>query len=163
MNITLTGTSANGSFNALITNGLVRPLSVIICPFNTNSVSGVSNITNPFSTAPGTLDPYMAIRAFNVQVSGVNLFPQNIDFSWTEFQNELSKMGAINGNVTTGLTSGLISLHDYEKGYGYVVADCSRSYSFDDIVPKSILLSGSVSLGSLGARPTAQTCFILFR
>ena len=139
-------------------------MSVIICPFISTNISGVSNITSPFSTAPATVDPYIGIRNFNVQVSGVNLFQQNIDYSFLEFQQELSRMSAVNGNVTTGLTSGLIDLHDYDRGYGYVVADCSRSYSFDDIVPKSILLSGSISLGSLGAGPTAQNvtlyCFV---
>lgn len=139
---TLTGTAANGSFNALITNGLVRPMSVIICPFISTQINGVANITSPFSSAPATVDPLLAVRSFNIQVSGVNLFQQNIDYSFQEFQQELSRMSAVNGNVTTGLTSGLISQHDYERGYGYVVADCSRSYSFDDIVPKSILISG---------------------
>lgn len=156
--------SSSQNFNVLITNGLVRPMSVIICPFISTNISGVSNITSPFSTAPATVDPYIGIRNFNVQVSGVNLFQQNIDYSFLEFQQELSRMSAVNGNVTTGLTSGLIDLHDYDRGYGYVVADCSRSYSFDDIVPKSILLSGSISLGSLGAGPTAQNvtlyCFV---
>jgi hypothetical protein len=140
---TISNTAANGSFNALVTNGLAKPLTVILIPFDSTGYSGVSSLTTPFSSTPSTTDPYMLVRNFNVQVSGINIFQQNVDFSWLEFQAELSKINAVNGNCTPGLTSGLISQHDYERGYCYVVADLSRQYSADDFVPKSILVSGT--------------------
>ena len=140
---TITGTAASGSFNALVTNGLAKPITVVLIPFDSTGYSGVSSLTTPFSSTPSTTDPYMLVRNFNIQVSGINVFAQNVDYSFVEFQSELSKINAVNGNCTTGLTSGLISQHDYERGYCYLVADLSRQYSSDDFVPKSILVSGT--------------------
>ena len=140
---TLTGTAANSSFNALVTNGLAKPLTVIVVPFDSTGYGGLNSLTTPFSSTPATTDPYMLVRNYNVSISGVPIYPQNVDFSFVEFSQEVAKINAVNGgNITSGLTSGLISQHDYERGYCYLVSDVSRSYSSDDFVPKSVLIYG---------------------
>jgi len=150
---TISSTSSNGNFNALVSNGLTKPLTCVIVPLADYSTinagaapanaTGLTSLNTPFSSTPATTDPGLLVRNFNVQVSGINIFPQNIDFTFIEFQNELSKINAVNGNCTSGLTSGLIGQHEYERGYSYIVADLSRSYSADDFIPKSILVSGT--------------------
>jgi hypothetical protein len=140
---TIPSTAAGGSFNQLLTNGLSRPQTLIICPFTSTGNLNTSSLTNPFSSAPATCDPYFLVNGFNVLVSGINLFTQNLDYTFVEFQNELSRINAVNGNVSSGLTSGLIDQHDYERGYGYIVCDLSRTLNPDDAVPKSILVYGN--------------------
>lgn len=153
---TISGTQASGSFNQLLTNGLARPQTLIICPFSSTAVSGVSALNSPFSSAPATCDPYFLVNNFNVQVSGVNVFTQNLDYSFVEFQNELGRINAVNGNASIGLTSGLIDQHDYEHGYGYIVVDLSRTLNLDDPVPKSILVYGSNN----STLPATYYCFV---
>jgi hypothetical protein len=150
---TISSTGASGNFNALVTNGLSKPLTCVVIPFADYSLinggaaaanaTGLTSLNTPFSSTPATTDPGLLVRNFNIQVSGINIFPQNIDYTFVEFQNELSKINAVNGNCTSGLTSGLIGQHEYERGYSYHVADLSRSYSADDFVPKSILITGT--------------------
>jgi len=150
---TISSTGASGNFNALVTNGLSKPLTCVVIPFADYSLinggaaaansTGLTSLNTPFSSTPATTDPGLLVRNFNIQVSGINIFPQNIDYTFVEFQNELSKINAVNGNCTSGLTSGLIGQHEYERGYSYHIADLSRSYSADDFVPKSILITGT--------------------
>jgi hypothetical protein len=88
---TLTGTAANSSFNALVTNGLAKPLAVIIIPFDSTGYSGLNSLTSPFTSTPATTDPYMLIRNFNIQLSGINVFPANVDYSFLNFKMSFQK------------------------------------------------------------------------
>ena len=72
--------------------------------------------------------------------------------------NELSRVNAINGGETVGITSGLITADMWSNAYRYYVADVSRREKSEDIVPKSITL--------IGTNNTAITmdyiCFVVF-
>lgn len=71
---------------------------------------------------------------------------------------ELSRVNAINGGETVGITSGLITADMWSNAYRYYVADVSRREKSEDIVPKSITL--------IGTNNTAITmdyiCFVVF-
>ena len=56
---------------------------------------------------------------------------------------ELSRVNAINGGETVGITSGLITADMWSNAYRYYVADVSRREKSEDIVPKSITLIGT--------------------
>ena len=45
------------------------------------------------------------------------------------------------------MSSGQISLKDFESTYGYMVVDLSRRNKFDDNVPLSVQVSGTVTSG----------------
>ena len=153
---TISSVAANNTFNQLLTNGLSRPQTLIMCPFTANGNLNTTSLSNPFTSSPATCDPYFLVNGLNIQVSGINVFPQNVDFSYVEFQNELSKINAINGNCSVGLTSGLIDQHDYERGYGYIVADLSRTLNPDDAIPKSILVYGT----NQSSQAVTYYCFV---
>jgi hypothetical protein len=78
----------------------------------------------------------MRISNFNVLMSGVNLYQENINYNFLEFLNEVRTSNSLNGGLNLGISSGLISQSDWESGvYGYIYVDLSRrlSQATDDI------------------------------
>ena len=148
-NYNIIGVGAGSTFTQLLTNGITNPKAVVVIPMLNGSTAG-NNATvypmtpyqSPFATEPATSSPLLAIQNFNVMVSGINLFPQNQQYDFDQFLNELSSINAVNGGKSTGLTSGLIGEFEFNTGYRYTVADLSRRLPLDDSVPKSIQLIG---------------------
>ena len=143
--------TAGSNFNNLLTNGIVNPKSLVIIPMadgQTNAAGkhvttvALQPYQSPFATEPATPSFGAGLYNWNVQVSGVPLFAQNYQYDFETFCNELSKINAVNGGMTTGLSSGLIGEDDFSGLYRYYVADLSRGYKADDVVPKSILITG---------------------
>lgn len=158
--------SGVGSFNALLTNGIPNPKSIIIIPFasasaNPTSVAGnfIAPFSSPFASEPGTTTPLIQFTSFNVQVAGVNTFVQNELYNFENFQNELSHINAINGGQTDGLNSGLIGFEQFINNYRYYVCDLSRRLPAEDRVPKSIQILGTI-LSQLSS--VTLYCFIEF-
>ena len=141
--------SAGASFTTLLTNGITNPKCLVIIPILNGSTAGNNANTlfpphqSPFTSEPATTSPLLAIQNFNVQVSGINLFPQNQTYDFDQFMTELKNANAINGGITTDLTSGLIGEAEFSSGYRYYVADLSRRLPLDDSVPKSIQIIGT--------------------
>ena len=135
--------SISTTANVLISNGLVSPKQLVVIPYyNTASFSalaGLNALNSPLTGA--NLDPYPVLVNFNVQLSGANIFQQNVSYSFEEFLNESSRSYSVNGGQTTGLSSGLLNQHEWERVYRYYVVDLSRGYKADDFIPKSILVS----------------------
>ena len=156
------GVGAGGSFNQILTNGIVNAKYVVVIPYISGSNSGVVGNLPPyqtlFDTAPGTTTPLAAITQFQVQVGGQNIFQQNFQYDFENFVNEVSAMNAINGGISTGLTNGLISSLDWENGYRYYVCDISRRLPSEDAVPRSVVISGINGTGSV----MDYICFIVF-
>jgi hypothetical protein len=48
----------------------------------------------------------------------------------------------LNGNLTTGLTSGLISEDDFSRGMRYYYGDCSRALPSEENVSRSVQVVG---------------------
>jgi hypothetical protein len=165
-----TDVAQDETFNVLLTNGLVNPKFIITIPmlhqsaagaFGRGNISGVlGNGANapvngvpcpphqsPFTTEPATTSPLVALRDFNVQIAGQNMFIQNQLYDFEVFANELQPVNAINGGLVTGLTSGLISETDFQYMYRYYICDVSRRLPAEDSVPKSVQILGkNVSL-----------------
>ena len=142
-------TGVTGNFSTPVVNGLVGVKTVIVIPYlnkaSNTGLTGVPVYQSPFTSEPGTSSPFASISNFNVQVSGINIFNQNQNYDYEQFLTELSVQNCINGSKATGISSGLISLQDWEHGYRYYVADVSRRLPLDDTVPKSIQISGTVN------------------
>ena len=102
-------------------------------------------MASPFSSSPCTTAKN-PITNYNILLSGSNLYQQNYNYSWEQFQQELRKTNSINGGSSIGLSSGLISQNDFENGYRFLVSDISRSASeATDNVAKSIQVVGTNS------------------
>jgi hypothetical protein len=78
-----------------------------------SGAGALSPIQSPLASEPATCSPLTYMSQFNVQLSGVNAFANNIQYSWESFLTELQSTG-LNGNLTRGLCSGLISKEMFE-------------------------------------------------
>jgi hypothetical protein len=142
---------AGQNFNSLISNGIPGIRSIVCIPMiqasanNVGRAGAVSNIApylSPFASEPGTTSPLVCFRNFQIQISGMNMFLNNVDYDYSMFMDELQSINALNGNITPGLTSGLISEEDFIHSYRYYVCDCSRRLQSEDVLPKSVNISG---------------------
>lgn len=136
------------TFNFLVAPSISNAKKIIVIPFISASVNGgaptryVNPACSPFGSEPATTSPLLSITNFNVQIAGVNVLQQNIQYTYEAFVEQLMGVNAINGGLSDGLSSGLISKTMFENNYRYYVVDLSRK-SKDDISPKSINLIGT--------------------
>lgn len=142
---------AGQNFNNLITNGIANIKSVLVVPFFSQGTSGsgvaeanFQQWQSPFDTAgAGTTAPMVALGNFNVQISGQNAIYNNQKYLFEEFCNQLYGENAVNGGLTDGLTSGLISFLDWQNLYCYYYVNVERMLPVEKSVPKSVQLLGT--------------------
>ena len=150
-----------GNFQNLLTNSLARMQRLVIVPMLSKSANGSVGAWTPqeslTATEPSTCSPCF-IRDFNVQLSGSNLYKQNIQYKYEMFLNELNGNYGTNANMVDGVTSSMIDVKDFNNNYGYIVVDLSRRYSYDEFTPMSVQIQGNI------ASPKALDflCFITY-
>lgn len=139
-----TGVQAGTDFNFLVTNGIPNIKSVLVVPYvggTTNGGLAYNTLLSPYSSTPSMPDP-ITLTNFNILVSGVNLFLNNELYDFEQFREELMSSNQLNGNLTTGLTSGLISEEMFSRGYRYYYGNCSRILPAEAGVSRSIQIIG---------------------
>jgi hypothetical protein len=142
----ITNIGADQTFNFLVSNGINRIRSVLVVPFVSQSnISTLNQSINPLSTpcsaTPAMPDPIM-LTNFNILISGMNLFISNELYDFEAFREQLMSANQLNGNLTTGLTSGQISEDDFARGYRYYYGDVSRSLPSEENVSRSVQVIG---------------------
>lgn len=137
--------TAGQTYNNLITNGIANIKSVLVLPFYQSSANGgVSPIQSPFDSAgAGTTSPLCLQTQFNIQVSGQNAIYNTERYSYEQFLNQLQGQNAVNGDMTDGLTSGLIDQKQFEMGYCYYYVNVGRMLPVEEAVPKSVNVLGT--------------------
>lgn len=133
-------------FNFLVSNGINNIKSVLVVPFigksnGTTEQQPYDSFASPFNPAPAQPDPIM-LSNFNILVSGVNLFLNNEYYDFEQFTQQLMSSNQLNGNLTTGLTSGLISESMFSNSYRYYWGNCSRVLPSEQNVSRSIQIIG---------------------
>jgi hypothetical protein len=147
------GIGSTQPFNFLVSNGLPNIQFVLIVPLITSTANGVcgnaagttstiSTLLSPFSTTGGTPDP-ITLTNFNVAISNQNLFEENLLYDYEVFSEQLRTSNQLNGNIITGMSSGLISEASFSRGMRYYYADASRQLPSDDGVSKSVQVKGT--------------------
>lgn len=140
--------TSGASFNQLITNGITSPAYMVVFPTMSagQAYTGGANSPAPYQSSydsvPNTTSPNMALQQFNVLVQGSVLFPQNEIYDHEQFINEISQINALNGGLSTGLNSGLISQFMWSNNYRYYVANLSRRVNQGETV--SVQVQGIV-------------------
>lgn len=131
------------SFNLLVTNGIANIQSVLVIPFLSTTANGTAynTLLSPTSPSGGVPDPII-LTNFNILVSGVNLFLNNQFYDYEVFNQELKSSNQLNGNLTTGLSSGLINEDMFSRGYRYYYGNCSRILPSEEGVSRSIQIQG---------------------
>jgi hypothetical protein len=144
---------APGSFNFLVSNGLPNLKSLVMMSFlpaASNGTGGagayvstpVSSLLSPFSSSGGTPDP-ISLTNVNFQISGKNLFNDNKQYDFQEFNEQVVSSNQLDGSLTTGYASGLIGEHEWSDLYRYYYADCSRGLPQEAGVSRSIQVQGT--------------------
>jgi len=135
--------SGGESFNILVSNGISDIQSVLVVPFLTPTANGTTynTLLSPFSTSGATPDPIM-LNNFNIIISGVNLFLNNQMYDFEQFNQELKSSNQLNGSLTTGLASGLISEDMFSRGYRYYYGNCARILPSEAGVSRSVQIQG---------------------
>jgi hypothetical protein len=144
------GIRGGDNFNFLVSNGLTNLRSVVVIPVLSARSNGkdqeptnVSSIRSPFSSTGATPDP-IALSNVNFQISGRNLFENNTLYDFETWKEQLSSANSLNGNLTTGITSGLISEYDFSAGVRYYYGNTERSLPSEDGVQRSVQVLGKV-------------------
>lgn len=153
--------SAGATFNNLITNGIANISKVLVLPFFTTAANaGISPLYSPFDAAgTGVTSPLCLLTNFQVVVSGQNALYNTQKYSYQQFIEQLSGCNSINGDQTDGLTSGLISLLDFETAYCYYYVDVNRMLEVERSVPKSVSIQGQ----NLSAKAIDMIVFISYK
>lgn len=147
------GIAPTTAFNFLVSNGLPNIQSVLVVPFISATSNGVAaaatnttTLLSPISSSGGTPDP-ISLSNFNILISGVNLFLNNEQYDYEAFNQELICANSLNGNLTTGLTSGLISQEAFTKLYRYYYGNCARVLPSEEGVSRSVQIQGTNTSG----------------
>jgi len=143
----ITNVAAGGSFNQIISNGIVDPQELVVVPLinpigNSTTVTTLEPYVSPFDSCPGTTCPYASISNYQVQLSGQNVYQSPITYDWDAFVSEVAQSGSLNGAQSTGLMSGLIGEKEWSAAYRYYVTNLKRRIPANNMVPISIGLSG---------------------
>ena len=152
----------NTSFNLLVTNGITDIHGVLVCPFISNvgntTAGTLSTLLSPFTPSGGSPDP-IVLTNFNIVVSGINLFLNNEYYDFEQFNQELKSSYQLNGNLTTGLTSGLISEDMFTRGKRWYYGNCAR------VLPSEVGVSRSIQIQGQNASRVACNLmvFVIFK
>lgn len=136
--------AAGQIFNQLITNGIAGLKSVLALPFYTTTAnSGINPLLSPYAPdGAGPTSPLCLLNNFNVVVSGQNMLYNTQKYAFSAFLDNLLGANSVNGGLTDGVTSGLISQLDFETEYCYHYVNCGRMLPIEESVPKSVSIQG---------------------
>jgi len=118
-----------------------QPSGVAVAGAGVYASTPVPSLLSPFCGTGGCPDP-VPLTQFQVQLSGRNIFNQNKQYDFESFIEQIGQSHQLNGNQSTGLTSGLIGSHEFEQMYRYYFVDCSRGLSSEQGVSRSIQIQG---------------------
>jgi len=152
----------------LVSNGIPNIRSVLVSCFLDRSANGTaavggtvtSSILSPFSSTPCSPDP-LIIQNFQIQVSGKNLFVNQMQYDYETFVEQLVSSNQLNGSLTTSLASGLVSKQDFQSLYRYYYGNVSRGLPSEEGVAKSIQIQGTI-LSPLAVGTVTIMCFVEF-
>ena len=152
------GVGAGTNFNNLLTNGIANMKSILIIPYYSTSSangaigtagagsglpSGVPVFQSPFDTAgSGTTSPMCLFSNFNVVVSGQNTIYNTQMRAMEQFNNQLKGCNSVNGDMTDGLTSGLLSSLGFQSSQCFWYINVSRQLPVEEGVTKSVQIQG---------------------
>jgi hypothetical protein len=147
------------TFNLLVSNGIPNIRKVLVqalvnkayngVPISINGTTGIttSTLLSPYTTTGGTPDP-ISINNFQIQISGKNLFINQLQYDWEEFVEQLVSSNQLNGSLTTSMASGQIGKEDYQSLYRYYYGNASRSIPSEDGVAKAVQILGLLNCPS---------------
>lgn len=118
---------AGAQVNTQFSTGIARLRDVLICPFfAASSNGGIEVYQSPLTTEPATCSPYAHLGQYNILINGKPIYTaDNKQYGYQQFLDEIAPLG-VNGSLTRGITSGLISQKDWETVYGFYYTNTAR-------------------------------------
>ncbi len=151
---TIKNVASGSTYDQLLTNGTRGLKSLLVMPFHTSVANaGLTPIFSPFDTLEPS--PLALIGQFNCRVAGNNVLTDATTYTYTQFIENLYGCRSLNGGLSTGLASGLISKADFENRPYYYV-DIGRMPDIDASVAKSVAVVGK----NLSALACDYICFV---
>jgi hypothetical protein len=98
---------------------------------------GIDPMSSPFASEPSTTSPFV-LGSFNCSVSNNNLYPNDVNYSYDNFLQNLNGQTGLHSNLVKGLVSSRINLNDFQNNYHYIVVDLSARLPQFDMVSNSI-------------------------
>ena len=147
--------SVGNTFNFLVSNGIPNIKGVLVCPLISQGYNGVAGVANtliptayntstllsPFCGTGSHPDP-INIGNFQIQISGKNLFINQLQYGYEQFVEQVAMSNQLNGNLTTSLTSGLIGYEEWTNLYRYYYGYAARSIPSEEGVAKAVQVLG---------------------
>jgi len=99
-----------------------------------------------------------SLTNYNIQVGGVSQLSQNARYGYELFNEQFAGVNAINGGMTDGLTSGLISQKSWETKHGYVYLQVNRGTELEKSSPKSV----QVQMQNLSAKTIDYYIYVTY-
>jgi hypothetical protein len=145
---------AGSQFNNLLTNGISNIKSVLIVPYYSSSSTGGAVASglpagmpvyqSPFDPAgAGCTSPMVMFSNFNVVISGQNSIYNSELYLFQHFNNQFKGCNAVNGDLTDGLTSGLIDSIGFQSSQSFWYTNVGRQLPVEEAVPKSVQIVGT--------------------
>lgn len=120
--------SAGSQINSQFSTGIARLRSVLVAPMAGATATGVSvpAYQSPLTSEPATCSPYAHFGSYNILINGKPVYPSDVkNYAYQQFLDEIALLG-VNGDLTRGLTSGLISQKDWENNFGFYYTNVAR-------------------------------------
>jgi hypothetical protein len=124
---TLQIVSPGAQINTQFSTGIARLRSVLIAPFvAASSNEGIIAYQSPVGSEPATCSPLCHLGSYNILINGRTVYPSDMkNYGYQQFLEEIAPLG-VNGTLTRGLTSGLISQYDWENNFGFYYTNTAR-------------------------------------
>jgi len=145
--------AAHSSFSHLITNGLSKTTRMLVVPNLARDATNVSPPESPYYSAP--CSPHQT--RCNLKISGKNLYPSLVQYSFEHYLNEITSLG-LNGGMQRGEASGMLSLKDFQSNHGYMYFDLARRHAEDDETPLSLEIFGAID----SPKPLDLLCCVFY-
>jgi len=147
------GVGAGQNFNNLITNGIANIKSVLIMPYYSASLAtgaqasglpaGVPVYQSPFDPAGAACtSPLCLFNNFNVVISGQNAIYNTEQRAFEHFNDWVKGCNSVNGDLTDGLTSGLLGFDSFLREQCFYYTPVGRQLPVEEQVPKSVQIVG---------------------
>lgn len=147
----------NNSYSGSISSGIVNPKRITLYPFYTTTPSmptALSAVTLPSDPMLSPLthegfgcSPLAHLRGLQFIIGGKPVFQSPTDYSFHQFNEEISKMG-LNGGLDSQQASGLIDYRQWRQLYSFYTCDLNRKIEGSDgqSVPCQVQLTNATSL-----------------
>lgn len=130
--------------NVQVSTSCTNPKALVVVPRWSQVATGSPTFgqgryseTSPFTTSPGTPDPFLSLTNVQIKLGNNYVLPDRLYYGFQKFLENVSSLFAVNGNQSV-VTGGLISKKSFDTVHRYYAFDLSRYPEAFDNLPQMI-------------------------